>query len=80
MNIRECKMLQIQVCLDIEIFNKYCEILFPFVQHQENLIITPVDYKQKYRLRRLTAKCLLHISSVERFCVHLESISFYWNE
>ena len=71
------KMLEIQVCFQIEIFNKYCEILFPFVQHQENLIITPVDYNQKYRLRILTAKCLLHISSIEWFRVHLVFISFF---
>ena len=80
MNIRECKMLQIQVCFDIENFNKYCEILFPFVQNQENLIITPVDYKQKHLLSLLIVKGLLHISSVEQVCVHLESISFYWNK
>ena len=52
----------------------------PLFNTKENLIITPVDYKQKYRLILLTEKCLLHISSVERFCVHLESISFYWNK
>ena len=51
----------------------------PLFNTKENLIITPVDYKQKYRLSLLTAKWLLHILSVERFCVHVEPISFYWN-
>ena len=56
---------------------KYFPPLFNTI---ENLIITPVDYKQKYGLSLLSAKCLLYISCVERVCVHLEYISLYWNE